>query len=576
MNDQDPPPLADPGSGAPPSSATPCARPAPKRPRAHELARLAARLRPYGRCRPRGAAAPPSVLSGALIGAALGVLVAGAGLFWDARREPSAPPPPPVAVVAAPRLPPAPPAADAPPPTVEAAPAPGRSRALSRRLRRARGTRRLGLRRREIAPAEPGAAGGGPGAAATGGPAGGAGPIGRDDSVGEVDLIGRARESLGPSPAEALALTGEHARRFPRGVLVQEREVLAIEALRGLGRTDEARARKDRFLSAYPGSAHRPRLEALFGTLRRFSQKAARSTAPPPATPCGTDLLPLRRVHGPLRRHRLHATSSGVGSDGPGRGHSPPPRAPPPPSGSSGATLGVEAGSVSLLAGAQWGQDGHDGYDTVTTGFRDAPDGTNGLYTTSNIGPCTIRVVVTEPINGTATYRNAGPVTVSGGSVPISLTPMTPDASSGTDYNAIFGFTSSLFSGGESFTFAATGAEVPAFTATVVAPSTIDLQSPVVPSDGMPFALDRSADLDFAWSSGGFGDRRRLLRGLDGHHRGCTFPSSSGTGTIPTAALAAPCREVGGPSRSAAKHRGASRRSAAGRSHVSALRARST
>jgi hypothetical protein len=51
-------------------------------------------------------------------------------------------------------------------------------------------------------------------------------------------------------------------------VLAQERDVLAIQALIALGRTDEARARRERFLAAYPGSAHKRRLDALFDPLR--------------------------------------------------------------------------------------------------------------------------------------------------------------------------------------------------------------------------------------------------------------------------------------------------------------------
>jgi hypothetical protein len=63
---------------------------------------------------------------------------------------------------------------------------------------------------------------------------------------------------LGPSPAEAYALTIEHAARFPAGALVQERELLAIQALVRLGRGNEAESRRTRFLAAFPGSAYRP------------------------------------------------------------------------------------------------------------------------------------------------------------------------------------------------------------------------------------------------------------------------------------------------------------------------------
>lgn len=72
----------------------------------------------------------------------------------------------------------------------------------------------------------------------------------------EAKLLERARRELGASPALALTLANEHARRFPRGMLSQEREVIAIAALRRLGRIAEAEARAARFDRSYPNSAH--------------------------------------------------------------------------------------------------------------------------------------------------------------------------------------------------------------------------------------------------------------------------------------------------------------------------------
>lgn len=72
----------------------------------------------------------------------------------------------------------------------------------------------------------------------------------------EASLLERARRALTADPARALSLTGEHARHFPGGVLSQEREVIAIAALRRLGRTAEANARATRFDRSYPNSAH--------------------------------------------------------------------------------------------------------------------------------------------------------------------------------------------------------------------------------------------------------------------------------------------------------------------------------
>ena len=69
-------------------------------------------------------------------------------------------------------------------------------------------------------------------------------------------MAGRASKARVHCPKRALPLTREQARRFPRGVLAQEREVIAIEALRRLGQKDEASSRADRFRETYPGSAH--------------------------------------------------------------------------------------------------------------------------------------------------------------------------------------------------------------------------------------------------------------------------------------------------------------------------------
>jgi hypothetical protein len=74
--------------------------------------------------------------------------------------------------------------------------------------------------------------------------------------VSEADLLQSAQAALRSNPRRALALTREHRRRFPNGALAQEREVIAIEALSKLGRTDDARGRAGRFKQQYPNSAH--------------------------------------------------------------------------------------------------------------------------------------------------------------------------------------------------------------------------------------------------------------------------------------------------------------------------------
>ena len=83
------------------------------------------------------------------------------------------------------------------------------------------------------------------------------------DSETEVHLLQRAQAALGADPGGALALTVEHARRFPGGALGQERELIAVTALVALGRRPEAEARAASLLERFPASAYRGRLESL-------------------------------------------------------------------------------------------------------------------------------------------------------------------------------------------------------------------------------------------------------------------------------------------------------------------------
>jgi hypothetical protein len=86
-----------------------------------------------------------------------------------------------------------------------------------------------------------------------------------DPGPTEGALLLHARQELASDPSGALGLTQEHARRFPSGALVQEREVLAIEALARLGRSSDARRRLDAFRTRFPQSPHIERLTTLIG-----------------------------------------------------------------------------------------------------------------------------------------------------------------------------------------------------------------------------------------------------------------------------------------------------------------------
>ncbi len=78
----------------------------------------------------------------------------------------------------------------------------------------------------------------------------------------EASLLQAAQSALKTDPHRALALVDEHRRLYPNGALAQEREVIAIEALSRLGRTEQAREKAKDFKQRYPDSAHESKVGA--------------------------------------------------------------------------------------------------------------------------------------------------------------------------------------------------------------------------------------------------------------------------------------------------------------------------
>ncbi len=72
----------------------------------------------------------------------------------------------------------------------------------------------------------------------------------------EVKQLGEIRKALGSDPARALALANAGHREFADGRLYQEREALALRALRQLGRRAELERRGQRFIDKFPESPH--------------------------------------------------------------------------------------------------------------------------------------------------------------------------------------------------------------------------------------------------------------------------------------------------------------------------------
>ncbi len=102
-----------------------------------------------------------------------------------------------------------------------------------------------------------------PVAASTASAAPGPGEV-ADRVLQEAELVRRADQALRSGDSSgATRLLDEASQRFPGGVLGQEREVLAIEALARSGQGDAASARARAFLRAHPASPFASRLQPL-------------------------------------------------------------------------------------------------------------------------------------------------------------------------------------------------------------------------------------------------------------------------------------------------------------------------
>ena len=171
-----------------------------------------------------GASAATGVGAAGKIGAGVLALMVAGGGAWLLSSAPSAEPPAPQPAL--PAAPLAPPAAEAPePPPIEAVPsaAPPPSAAEPPRAP-------------PVTPEPP-------------------------PPISEAELLEQARSALKSDPARALSRANQHASRYPAGALVQEREVIAIKALRALDRDAEAERRAESFAKAYPGSAFARKLK---------------------------------------------------------------------------------------------------------------------------------------------------------------------------------------------------------------------------------------------------------------------------------------------------------------------------
>jgi hypothetical protein len=151
--------------------------------------------------------------------------------------------------------------------------------------------------------------------------------------------------------------------------------------------------------------------------------------------------------------------------------------------------------------------------------------------TEERVGECFVYTCPTNPVP--PTYRSAGQVTVTGAAVPATLMPQADNT-----YDVVSSSTQTMFDGGETLTATGGGAEVPAFTVSVVAPSRTTLIAPPKPSGSI--TIDRGQGFQASWTGGGAGLVFLYFGGPAGSgvSMSCGYPASGGTANVPASALA--------------------------------------
>ncbi|HVV52239.1 MAG TPA: hypothetical protein VHO06_21395 [Polyangia bacterium] len=87
-------------------------------------------------------------------------------------------------------------------------------------------------------------------------------PTSADPFTAELELLQRAQAAYARRDlSEALTVVAEHARRFPRGHLAEEREALRVRLLVRMGRAAAAKRAEADFAARFPRSVLLPRVE---------------------------------------------------------------------------------------------------------------------------------------------------------------------------------------------------------------------------------------------------------------------------------------------------------------------------
>jgi len=131
---------------------------------------------------------------------------------------------------------------------------------------------------------------------------------------------------------------------------------------------------------------------------------------------------------------------------------------------------------------------------------------------------------------------SAGTITITGATLPISLVP-------GTDkkYAGLSSQTQTYYTDGAMVSFAASGADVPAFTVGLTTPSKATITAPVEPPSASPYLMvSRASPFSVSWTGGGSGQIQVALFAGSPSTKWivCRFPASAGSGSVPTSTIA--------------------------------------
>jgi hypothetical protein len=84
-----------------------------------------------------------------------------------------------------------------------------------------------------------------------------------DPRLEEAELLEQARALVAANPAQALKLTAQYARDFPKGRLGAEADLLAAQALLGMGDVAGAKRRATASLKRYPSGIYARQLREI-------------------------------------------------------------------------------------------------------------------------------------------------------------------------------------------------------------------------------------------------------------------------------------------------------------------------